>query len=142
MAKKKWNKQSCGKECCDNKHCRSKKKDKCGKAVSAFLPGVVLNVKHLHLHFDEHMESTNFYHNGCCDCDEEDSVVVDMEELAEQVSVQTGVDMKTVRKVLAAETEIMEELGICETADLDHMETEDGEPEAPTDTSSQEESEE
>lgn len=98
--------------------------------LPGLLPGVTLNVKNLHLHLDEHMESTNFYHNGCCD--DEDSVVVDLDEMAEKIAEQTGIDKETVRKVLAAEDEYLTELGVCEIVDveevLDEEDTDANEP--------------
>lgn len=99
--------------------------------LPGLFPGVTLNVKNLHLHLDEHMESTNFYHNGCC-CDDEDSVVVDLDEMAEKIAEQTGIDKETVRKVLAAEDEYLTELGVCEIVDveevLDEEDTDANEP--------------
>lgn len=91
----------------------------CGKKGGfPFLPGVVLNVKNLHLHLDERMESTNFYHNGCR-CAGEDSVVVDLDEMAGKIAEQTGIGMDIVRKVLAAEDEYLVKLGVCEVVDVE-----------------------
>lgn len=88
--------------------------------LSGLFPGMTLNVKNLHLHLDEHMESTSFYHNGCC-CDDEDSVVVYLDEMAEKIAEQTGIDKETVRKVLAAEDEYLTELGVCEIVDVEEV---------------------
>lgn len=141
MAKKKLNKQIREKDSCNQKNCCGRMSYCGGKDASQSALGIVLNIKNLHLHFDEHMESENFYHSGYCDCDADDSVVVDMDELSEQVSGQTGVDVDTVRKVLAAETEIMEKLGICEAADQEELSAVDEEPEVLKDTVPTEESE-
>lgn len=95
------------KHICNCKHSRM-------PLLSELFPGVTLNVKNLHL--DEHMESTNFYRNGCC-CDKEDSVVIDLDEMAEKIAEQTGIDKATIHKVLAAEDEYLTELGVCEIVD-------------------------
>lgn len=87
-------------------------------------PGVVLNVKNLHLHLDEHMETTSFYRNGCC-CDDEDSVVANLDEMAERVAEKVGVDKETVRKVLAAEEEYLTGLGVCEIMNVEEASDED-----------------
>lgn len=50
---------------CNGKHCGC-------KALPLF-PGITLKVKNLHLHFDEHVESTSFYYNECCGCEEDES---------------------------------------------------------------------
>lgn len=84
-------------------------------------PGITLNVKTLHLHLDEHMESTSFYHNGSCRCDDEDSVVVDLDEMDGKIAEQTGVDQQTVRKVLTAVDAYLTELGICETVEVEEV---------------------
>lgn len=139
MAKKKLDKRIREKDSFNQKNCRGKMSYCGGKDASSSVPGIVLNIKNLHLHFDEHMESENYYHNGCCDCSD-DSVVVDMDELTERVSGRTGVDMDTVRKVLAAETEIMERLGICEVVAQDGQNAADEEM-VSADTASTEESE-
>lgn len=91
--------------------------------LPGLFPGVVLNVKNLHLHLDEHMESTSFYHNGVCD--DENSVVVDLDEMAEKVAEKAGVDKETVRKVLAAEEEYLTGLGVCEIVDVEEAPDED-----------------
>lgn len=88
-------------------------------------PGITLNVKNLHLHLDEHMESTSFYHNGSCCCDDDDSVVIDLDEMAVKIAEQTGVDQQTVRKVLTAEDAYLAELGICETVEVEEVPDDD-----------------
>lgn len=100
--------------------------------LPGLFPGVTLNVKNLHLHLDEHMESTNFYHNGSCCCDDEDPVVVDQDEMAEKVAEQTGVDKAIVRKVLATEAVYLADLGVCEIVDVEEV-PDEGDTEEHTD---------
>lgn len=108
---------------------RNEKKDqcKCGRTgcgqqrTLPLFPKITLNVKNLHLHFDEHMDSTSFYQNGgdrCTSkCREEDFVEVDLRDLAEKIAGDSGVAMETVRKVLDAEHAGLAELGVCETVE-------------------------
>mgnify|MGYP005762541815 FL=1 len=108
---KKWN---------EKKH-----KCKCGgtgcgqRRTFPLFPEITLNVKNLHLHFDEHMNSTSFYQNGsdrctgkCC---KEDFVEIDLQALTEKIARNSGVALETVRKVLDTEHTYLRELRVCET---------------------------
>ncbi len=88
---------------------------------SGLFLGITLNVKTIHLHLNEHMESMSFYHNGSCRCGDEDSVAVDLDEMTGKIAKQTGVDQQTVRKVLTAEDVYLTELGICETVEVEEI---------------------
>lgn len=78
---------------------------------------VILRVRNLHIHLDEHMETTNHFEKedvpcccGCCDGD----VEIDLDELAAEIAGKTGIEDGIVKKVLAAEERILEKLGVVE----------------------------
>lgn len=94
----------------------------CGqRRTLPLFPEITLNVKNLHLHFDEHMDSTSYYQN-CSDrctskCCEEDFVEIDLRDLAEKIARNSGVALETVRKVLDTEHAYLTDLGACETVE-------------------------
>lgn len=106
---------------------KNQKKHTCGgihsrlQIFSGLFLGIILNEGTFHLHLDEQIESTIFYHNTFYHCDDEDPVVVDLGEIAEKIAEQTGVDQQTVCKILTAEDAYLTELGICETADVEKV---------------------
>lgn len=78
---------------------------------------VILRVRNLHIHLDEHMETANHFEKedapcccGCCDGD----VEIDLDELAAEIAGKTGIEDGIVKKVLAAEERILEKLGVVE----------------------------
>lgn len=78
---------------------------------------VILRVRNLHIHLDEHMETTIHFEKvdvpcccGCCDGD----VEIDLDELAAEIAGKTGIEDGIVKKVLAAEERILEKLGVVE----------------------------
>lgn len=75
---------------------------------------VILRVRNLHIHLDEHMETTNHFQKEdvpcCCDGD----VEIDLDELAAEIAGETGIEDGIVKKVLAAEERILEKLGVVE----------------------------
>ena len=81
---------------------------------------VVLKVRNLHIHLDEHMETTNHFEKEdapcCCGCQGED-VEIDLEELAAEVAGETGIEAGIVKKVLAAEERILEKMGVVEVVE-------------------------
>ncbi len=85
---------------------------------------VILRVRNLHIHLDEHMETTNHFEkedtpccSGCqggsCGCCEGD-VEIDLDELAAEIAGETGIEIEIVKKVLAAEECILENMGVVE----------------------------
>lgn len=89
---------------------------------------VILRVRNLHIHLDEHMETTNHFEKedapcccGCCDGD----VEIDMDELAAEIAGETGIEDGIVKKVLAAEERILEKLGVVEIVKEETTEEED-----------------
>ena len=88
---------------------------------------VVLRVRNLHIHLDEHMETTNHFEKEdapcCCGCQGED-VEIDLEELAAEVAGETGIEAGIVKKVLAAEERILEKMGVVEVVEEETTEDE------------------
>ena len=88
---------------------------------------VVLRVRNLHIHLDEHMETTNHFEKEdapcCCGCQGED-VEIDLEELAAEVAGETGIEAGIVKKVLAAEERILEKMGVVEIVEEETTEDE------------------
>lgn len=89
---------------------------------------VILRVRNLHIHLDEHMETTNHFEKedapcccGCCDGD----VEIDLDELAAEIAGETGIEDGIVKKVLAAEERILEKLGVVEIVEEETTEEED-----------------
>lgn len=89
---------------------------------------VILRVRNLHIHVDEHMETTNHFEKedapcccGCCDGD----VEIDLDELAAEIAGETGIEDGIVKKVLAAEERILEKLGVVEIVEEETTEEED-----------------
>ena len=87
-------------------------------------PETVINIKNLHLHMDERMNtsyavpSENHTCHGHCDCDgscgcheDDDLTCICLNDLVAAISDKTELDAEIVRKVLKAEDEIMDELG-------------------------------
>jgi len=81
---------------------------------------VILRVRNLHIHLDEHMETTNRFEKedapcccGCCDGD----VEIDLDELASEIAGETGIEDGIVKKVLAAEECILEKMGVVEVVE-------------------------
>lgn len=106
---------------------------------------VILRVRNLHIHLDEHMETTNHFEKEdtpcCCGCQDGvcgcqgDEVEIDLDELAAENAGETGIEMGIVKKVLAAEERILEKMGVVEV--LEEETTEDDPQE--TDSETQEE---
>lgn len=86
---------------------------------------VILRVRNLHIHLDEHMEPTNHFEKEdapcCCDGD----VEIDLDELASEIAGETGIEDGIVKKVLAAEERILEKLGVVEIVEEETTEEED-----------------
>lgn len=96
---------------------------------------VILRVRNLHIHLDEHMETTNHFEKedapcccgcqdggcGCCDGD----VEIDLDELAAEITGETRIEDGIVKKVLAAEERILEKLGVVEIVKEETTEEED-----------------
>lgn len=106
---------------------------------------VILRVRNLHIHLDEHMETTNHFEkedtpcccgcqDGVCGCQGED-VEIDLDELAAEIAGETGIEMGIVKKVLAAEERILEKMGVVEVVE---RETTEDDPQE-TDSETQEE---
>lgn len=89
---------------------------------------VILRVRNLHIHLDEHMETTNHFEKEdapcCCGCCEGD-VEIDLDELAAEIAGETGIEDGIVKKVLAAEEHILEKLGVVEIVEEETTEEED-----------------
>lgn len=85
-----------------------------------------LRIEHLDIHLDERMYSTNHY-TSFGSCDEEEEIIIDLHEMAQKISAETGVDEDTVFKVLMAEDVYLEKLGVC-VAVTDDEEAEQEEP--------------
>lgn len=81
---------------------------------------VILRVRNLHIHLDEHMETTNHFEKEdapcCCGCQGED-VEIDLDELAAEIAGGTEIEMSIVKKVLAAEERILEKMGVVEVVE-------------------------
>ena len=88
---------------------------------------VVLRVRNLHIHLDEHMETTNHFEkedtpcccgcqDGVCGCQGED-VEIDLDELAAEIAGETGIEMSIVKEVLEAEERILEKMGVVEVVE-------------------------
>ena len=71
---------------------------------------VVLRVRNLHIHLDEHMETTNHF-------EKEDDVEIDLDELAAEIAGETGIEMSIVKEVLEAEERILEKMGVVEVVE-------------------------
>lgn len=103
---------------------------------------VVLRVRNLHIHLDEHMETTNHFEKEdapcCCGCQGED-VEIDLEELAAKVAGETGIETGIVKKVLAAEERILEKMGVVEVVEEETTEDEAQEGHTEDDSHSEEE---
>lgn len=99
---------------------------------------VILRVRNLHIHLDEHMETTNHFEKEdtpcCCGCQGEE-VEIDLDELAAELAGETGIEMSIVKKVLAAEERILEKMGVVEVVE---GETTEDDPQE-TDSETQEE---
>ena len=99
---------------------------------------VILRVRNLHIHLDEHMETTNHFEKEdtpcCCGCQGEE-VEIDLDELAAELAGQTGIEMSIAKKVLAAEERILEKMGVVEVVE---GETTEDDPQE-TDSETQEE---
>lgn len=99
---------------------------------------VILRVRNLHIHLDEHMETTNHFEKEdtpcCCGCQGEE-VEIDLDELAAELAGETGIEMSIVKKVLAAEERILEKMGVVEVVE---EETTEDDPQE-TDSETQEE---
>ena len=82
--------------------------------------GAVLRVRNLHIHLDEHMETTNHFEKEdapcCCGCQGEE-VEIDLDELAAEIAGETGIETGIVKKVLAAEERILEKMGVVEVVE-------------------------
>lgn len=96
---------------------------------------VIWKVRDIHIHLDEHMETTNhFGEDSCgCQCGDCEGLEIDMEELAGKIAEKSGVDAGTVKKVLAAEEHILAQMGVVEIEEDDaealaDAETEDTAP--------------
>lgn len=81
---------------------------------------VILRVRNLHIHLDEHMETTNHFEKEdtpcCCGCQGED-VEIDLDELAAEIAGETGIEMSIVKEVLEAEERILEKMGVVEVVE-------------------------
>lgn len=81
---------------------------------------VVLRVRNLHIHLDEHMEITNHFEKEdtpcCCGCQGEE-VEIDLDELAAELAGETGIEIDIVKKVLAVEERILEKMGVVEVVE-------------------------
>lgn len=97
---------------------------------------VVLRVRNLHIHLDEHMETTNHFgkedascccgcRDGVCGCQGEE-VEIDLDELAGEIAGETGIETGIVKKVLASEERILERMGVVEVVEEEIAEEEDG----------------
>ena len=99
---------------------------------------VVLSVRNLHIHLDEHMETTNHFEKEdtpcCCGC-QGDEVEIDLDELAAELAGETGIEIGIVKKVLAAEERILEKMGVVEVVEEEITEDDPQE----TDSETQEE---
>lgn len=103
---------------------------------------VILRVRNLHIHLDEHMETTNHFEKedapcccgcqdggcGCCDGD----VEIDLDKLAAEIAGETRIEDSIVKKVLAAEECILEKMGVVEIVEEETTEEEDGAQEGHT----------
>lgn len=89
--------------------------------------GAVLRVRNLHIHLDEHMETTNYFgkedapcccgcRDGVCGCQGEE-VEIDLDELAVEIARETGIETGIVKKVLTAEESILEKMGVVEVVE-------------------------
>lgn len=87
---------------------------------------VLIQIKNLHIHMDEHMDSTNIYNPDraceqcCCDCEEQE---IDMDELAMEVCKDVKFPLSLVECVLQSAEKILIEKGFLEDAE----DTEDAE---------------
>ena len=99
---------------------------------------VILRVRNLHIHLDEHMETTNHFEKEdtpcCCGCQGEE-VEIDLDELAAELAGKTGIEMSIVKKMLAAEERILEKMGVVEVVEEEITEDDPQE----TDSETQEE---
>lgn len=81
---------------------------------------VILRVRNLHIHLDEHMETTNHFEKEdapcCCECQGEE-VEIDLDELAAEIAGETGIETGIVKKVLAAKERILEKMGVVEVVE-------------------------
>ena len=96
-----------------------------------------LHIEHLDIHLDERMYSTNHY-TSFGSSDEEEEVIIDLHEMAQKISAETGVDEDTVFKVLMAEDAYLEKLGICVPVTAD----EEAEQEEPAESEGKDERDE
>lgn len=88
---------------------------------------VILRVRNLHIHLDEHMETTNHFEKEdapcCCGCQDrgcdycDGDVEIDLDELASEIAGETGIEDGIVKKVLAAEECILEKMGVVEVVE-------------------------
>lgn len=103
---------------------------------------VILRVRNLHIHLDEHMETTNHFEkedtpcccgcqDGVCGCQGED-VEIDLDELAVESAGETGIETGIVKKVLAAEERILEKMGVVEVVEEETTEDEPQETDSET----------
>lgn len=102
---------------------------------------VILRVRNLHIHLDEHMETTNHFEKEdapcCCGCQSggcgcyEGDVEIDLDELASEIAGETGIEIGIVKKVMAAEECILEKMGVVEVVE-EATEEEDGAQEGHT----------
>lgn len=74
---------------------------------------------------------------GCDGCCHEDLPVVDNDAVADWVEKKTGIDRATIEKVLEAETEYLEEIGVAFPVDYGEEPDEDAEAEQRSQTSSE-----
>lgn len=87
-------------------------------------PETTIHIKNLHIHMDERMNtsytvpSEEHTCHGHCDCDgscgcheDDDMTCICLNDLVAAISDKTELDAETIRKVLKAEDEIMDELG-------------------------------
>ena len=109
-------------KCGQQKSCHGHKCHEQKQAPSIFGS---LHIEHLDIHLDERMYSTNDY-TSFAFCDEEEEIIIDLHEMAQKISAETGVDEDTVFKVLMAEDAYLEKLGVCEA--VTEEEAEQGEP--------------
>ena len=96
---------------------------------------VVLSVRNLHIHLDEHMETTNHFEKEdtpcCCGC-QGDEVEIDLDELAAELAGETGIEIGIVKKVLAAEERILEKMGVVEVVEEETTEDDPQETDSET----------
>lgn len=83
-------------------------------------PDISIHIENLHIG-DDHYKSRTYM---CGDSNKDEFVEVDLKPLAQRVAEQTGVNAETVYKVLYAEHDIFEEMGICESVKADREQEE------------------